>query len=146
VRQPGSPSIRSSRIGRARSAAAAEIERAIDRYAREANGAALILSSTYLTARRDTIVAAAAKHRLPAIYPFRYFVTIGGLLSYGIDPSDLHLRATDYVDRILRGAKPGDLAIEQPTKFELVVNLKTAKALGLTIPESTLLRADEVIR
>jgi len=123
-----------------------EIERGIDAYAREANGGLLVLSSTYLTNRRDTIVAAAAKHRLPAIYPFRYFVTTGGLLSYGIDPTDLNRRATDYVDRILRGAKAGDLPIEQPTKFELVVNLKTAKALGISIPESILLRADEVIR
>jgi putative ABC transport system substrate-binding protein len=91
------------------------------------------------------IARMAAQHRLPAIYAYRYYVTSGGLMSYGVDTVDQFSRAASYVDRILKGAKPGDLPIEQPTKFELVINLKTAKALGLTIPLSLLQRADHVI-
>ena len=94
---------------------------------------------------RRTIVEFAAKHRLPAVYPFRQFPEDGGLMAYGVDLKDLFRRTAGYVDKILKGAKPADLPVEQPTKFELVINLKTAKALGLTIPPSLLARADEVI-
>lgn len=94
---------------------------------------------------RELIVALAVRHRLPAVYSNRYFVASGGLVSYGVDIVDLYRRAASYVDRILKGAKPSDLPVQAPTKFELVVNLKAAKAIGLTIPELFLLRADEVI-
>ena len=95
---------------------------------------------------RESLVALASKGRLPAVYGLRQFAEEGGFISYGADIGDMFRRSAQYVDRILRGANPGDLPIEQPTKFELAVNLKTAKALGLTIPESILLRADEVIK
>jgi putative ABC transport system substrate-binding protein len=98
------------------------------------------------TAHRTTLLNRASKARLPTSYSERPFVVEGGLMSYGANIFDLYRRSAGYVDKILKGAKPGDLPIEQPTKFELVVNLKTAKALGITIPESILLRADEVIR
>ncbi len=108
--------------------------------------ALLVIADPLVADNRDQIVAFAATNRLPAIYPYRSFVDAGGLMSYGADLSDLHRRAATYVDRILKGAKPAELPIEQPTKFELVVNLKAAKALGLAIPASLLLRADEVIQ
>ena len=95
---------------------------------------------------RRRLVDLAAKHRLPAVYPWRECVDVGGLMAYGPNQADLFRRAATYVDKILKGAKPGDLPVEQPTKFELVINLKTAKALGLTIPQSLLLRADEMIQ
>lgn len=108
--------------------------------------ALLVIADPLVADNRDRIVAFAATNRLPAAYPYRSFVDAGGLMSYGADVSDLHRRAATYVDRILQGAKPAELPLEQPTKFELVVNLKAAKALGLTIPRSLLLRADHVIR
>ena len=95
--------------------------------------------------QQDQVIALAARHRLPAIYPWRYFPESGGLSSYGIDTVDMFRRAASYVDRILRGEKPADLPVQAPTKYETVINLKTAKALGLTVPESLLARADEVI-
>ena len=94
---------------------------------------------------RDTIIAMAAQHRLPAVYPYRFYALSGGLVSYGNDLADSYRRAASYVDRILKGAKPADLPVELPTKFELVLNLKTAKALGLDVPPQVLVRADEVI-
>jgi len=124
---------------------AAEIERAVSAFARESNGGLIVLPNPITISHRELIIALAARHRLPAVYAYRYFVTAGGLMSYGVDPADLFRRAAGYVDRILKGAKPADLPVEQPTKFELVINLKTAKALGLTIPQELLLRADEVI-
>lgn len=124
---------------------AGEVEPAFDAVSREPNGCLIVLSSPITSTHREQITALAAHHRLPAAYSFRFFVASGGLLSYGIDPIDTFPRAANYVDRILRGAKPADLPVQQPTKFELAVNLKTAKALGLAIPESFLLRADQVI-
>jgi putative ABC transport system substrate-binding protein len=110
-------------------------------------GALTVLGGgTMLFAERRRLADLAAKNRLPAVYPWRDFVDAGGLMSYGASFPDLYRRAATYVDKILKGAKPGDLPVEQPTKFELVINLKTAKALGLTIPPSVLARADEVIK
>jgi putative ABC transport system substrate-binding protein len=123
----------------------AEIERVIDAFSREANGGLIVLTGPSTTANRELIIALAARHRLPAIYPGRDFVANGGLISYGADQVDLFRQAGSYVNRILRGEKPGDLPVQAPTKFELIVNLKTAKALGLNIPESFLLRADELM-
>jgi ABC-type uncharacterized transport system substrate-binding protein len=105
----------------------------------------LVLADTVTVANRQRTVEFAARNRVPAIYEARTFVDTGGLMSYGVDFSDHYRRAAIYVDKILKGAKPADLPVEQPTKFELVINLKTAKALGLTIPQSLLLRADQVI-
>ena len=105
----------------------------------------LVTSAPFMFVHRKTVVDLAAAHRIPAIYEFQVFVESGGLMSYGVNASEMQRRAAGYVDKILRGAKPGNLPVEQPTKFELVINLKTAKALGLTIPPSLLLRADQVI-
>jgi putative tryptophan/tyrosine transport system substrate-binding protein len=124
---------------------AADIERAIAELARKPNGGLMVLPVVVSMVHRELIVTLAAKHNVPAVYPSRYFATGGGLLSYGIDTIDLYRRAARYIDRILRGEKPGDLPIEFPTKFELVINLKTANALGLTVPPTLLARADEVI-
>ena len=123
----------------------AEIERAIEAFAREPNGGLIVLPGPITINHREVIIALAARHRLPAAYPFRFFVTKGGLVSYGADPFDQSRQAAAYVDRILKGEKPEDLPIQQPTKFEFVINLKTAKALGVTIPQTLLARADEVI-
>lgn len=122
-----------------------DIERTIEAVARSPNGGLIVLPDNFINAHRELIVALAERYRLPAIYPFRFFVRGGGLLSYGVDVIDMYRGAASYVDRILKGAKPGDLPVQQPVKFELVINLKTAKALGLTVPPSLLARADEVI-
>ena len=114
--------------------------------AREHPDALVMFPSATLYYAREHVVELAAKHRIPSMYFFREFVTIGGLASYGPSIADLARRSATYVDRILKGTKPGDLPIEQPTKFELVINLKTAKALGIAVPQSLLLRADEVIQ
>jgi putative tryptophan/tyrosine transport system substrate-binding protein len=122
-----------------------EIERAIATLAGQPDGGLIVMPHPNTVANRASIIVLAARYRLPAIYPYRYFATEGGLLSYGPDQIDQFRGAATYVDRILRGEKPGDLPVQAPTKFELVVNLKTAKALGLNIPPAFPLRADEVI-
>jgi ABC-type uncharacterized transport system substrate-binding protein len=124
---------------------AAEIERTVAAYAGDPNSGLLVMPDPLTITHRELIVALAARYRLPAAYPYRFFATSGGLMSYGIDRVDLYRRAAVYVDRVLKGAKAGELPIQQPTKFELTINLKTAKALGLTIPLPLLGRADEVI-
>ena len=108
--------------------------------------AVLVTSAPFMFVHRKAVVDLAAAHRIPAIYEFQVFVESGGLMSYGVNASEMQRRAAGYVDKILRGAKPGNLPVEQPTKFELVINLKAAKVLGLTIPPSLLGRADEVIQ
>jgi putative tryptophan/tyrosine transport system substrate-binding protein len=124
---------------------AAEFERVIDAFADEPNGGLIVLPAPNTIRHRQAIIASAARRRIPTIYPYRFFVKDGGLISYGIVPSDMFRRAAVYVDRILKGAKPADLPVQAPTKFELAVNLKTAKALGLEVPPTLLARADEVI-
>ena len=124
---------------------AGEIERAVAAFARSANRGLIVTPSASVSVHRDLIIALAARHKLPAVYSSRNMVTGGGLICYGPDIVDQFRRAADYVDRILKGKKPADLPVQAPTKFELVINLKTAKALGLTIPQSILLRADQVI-
>jgi putative ABC transport system substrate-binding protein len=123
----------------------AEIETAIVSLGREPGGGLVALTDPFTIAHRASIISAAARNNVPAVYAVSDFVKDGGLLSYGVDPVDLFRRAATYVDRILRGAKPGDLPVQFPTKYEMVVNLKTARALGLTVQQSILLRADEVI-
>ena len=122
-----------------------EIERAVAEFARESNGGLIVVAGGLAIVHRELIFALAARHGLPAVYSIRLFVAGGGLISYGPDYLDLYQRAAGYVDRILKGEKPADLPVQAPTKYELVINLKTAKALGLEIPESLLTRADEVI-
>ena len=122
-----------------------EIERALTEFARSPNGGLILTSSALANARRDVIIRLAAKLRLPAVYSFSFFASAGGLVAYGSDLIDPHRRAASYVDRILKGEKPGDLPVQAPTKYELVINLKTAKALGLAVPPSVLARADKVI-
>jgi putative tryptophan/tyrosine transport system substrate-binding protein len=122
-----------------------EIERVIKAFADGPNGGLIVLPSPIIQRHREKIAALALRHRLPTAFAFSFYVRSGGLMSYGIDPAEEAGQAAGYVDRILRGEKPGDLPIQQPTKFELVINLKTAKALGLDIPTSLLARADEVI-
>jgi putative ABC transport system substrate-binding protein len=123
----------------------AKIETAIVGLGREPGGGLVVIPDPFLTAHRAPLIMAAARNKVPAVYPNPAYPRDGGLLSYGPDQIDTYRRAASYVDRILRGAKPGDLPVQFPTKFEMVVNLKTAKALGLTVPPSILLRADEVI-
>jgi ABC-type uncharacterized transport system substrate-binding protein len=124
---------------------AGEIERSIAAFAGSPNGGLILTAGARAFLHHDLIITLAARHKLPAVYPYRYHVTSGGLISYGADYIDNYRRAAGYVDRILRGEKPADLPVQAPTKYELVINLKTAKALGLTVPDSLLARADEVI-
>ena len=124
---------------------AAEIEGALIAFAAEGNGGLIVGPHAVTLTNRDLIVAMAARLRLPAIYPLAFYAQAGGLISYGLDPVKQFQQGAGYVDRILRGTKPADLPVQYPTKLQLVINLKTAKALGLAIPESFLQRADEVI-
>ena len=124
---------------------AGEIERAVTAFARSPNGGLIVTASALATRHRDLIIALAARHRLPAVYSYRYMVAAGGLVSYGPNSLDQYRRAAGYVDRILKGEKPADLPVQAPTKYALVLNLKTANALGLDIPTTVLSRADEVI-
>jgi ABC-type uncharacterized transport system substrate-binding protein len=124
---------------------AGEIERALAAFARSSNGGLIVTGSALAGVHRDLIVTLAARHKLPAVYTWRVFVTSGGLISYGPDFIDQHRQAAGYVDRILKGEKPADLPVQAPTKYELVINLKTAKALGLEVPPTLLARADEVL-
>jgi putative ABC transport system substrate-binding protein len=124
---------------------AGEIERAVTAFAREPNGGLIVLAAPLSIVQRDLIITLAARHRLPAVYSFRFFVTSGGLISYGPNSIEPYRGAAGYVDRILKGEKPGDLPVQAPTKYDLLINLKTAKALGIEMPASVLARADEVI-
>jgi putative ABC transport system substrate-binding protein len=122
-----------------------EIERAVSAFAGEPNGGLIVALGARVLLHRNLIVTLAARHRLPAVYSDRAFVDAGGLISYGSDQVDQMRRAADYVDRILKGEKPADLPVQAPTKYPLAINLKTAKALDLTVPDTLLARADEVI-
>jgi len=124
---------------------AGEIERDVTAFARESNGGLIVTGSAAALVHRELIIMLAARHRLPAVYPIRYYVTSGGLISYGPNSTDQLRRAAGYVDRILKGEKAANLPVQAPTKYELAINLKTAKALGLTVPPSLLARADRVI-
>jgi putative tryptophan/tyrosine transport system substrate-binding protein len=123
----------------------AEFEHAVASFAQEPDGGIIFPPDIFLAAKIQAIIALVAQHHVPAVYSIPAFATLGGLVAYGPDIIDNYRRAANLVDRILRGAKPGDLPVEQPTKFQLVINLKTAKALGLEISPSLLARADEVI-
>jgi putative ABC transport system substrate-binding protein len=122
-----------------------DVERAITAFAHAPNSGLIVTGSNFAITHRELIIKLVSQHKLPTVYPIRFFVAAGGLISYGPDAIDPHRRAAGYVDRILKGEKPADLPVQAPTKYELVINLKTAKALGLTIPPSVLARADEVI-
>jgi putative ABC transport system substrate-binding protein len=124
---------------------AGEIERAVAAFARAPNGGLIVTASPAAQLHHELIISLAARHKLPAVYPFRHIAADGGLISYGPDQIDQYRQAAGYVDRILRGEKPADLPVQAPSKYELVINLKTAKALGLAVPPSVLARADEVI-
>jgi putative tryptophan/tyrosine transport system substrate-binding protein len=124
---------------------AAEIENALKAFAREPDGGLIVVASPTNSSNRELIIASVARLGLPAIYPYRFYATSGGLVSYGFDQIEQSLGAASYVDRILKGEKPGDLPVQAPTKYQLVINLKTAKALGLTVPPTMLSQADEVI-
>jgi ABC-type uncharacterized transport system substrate-binding protein len=124
---------------------AGDIERTVTEFARGPNGGLIVSATTLSANNRGLIISLAAQHRLPAIYPFPFFVADGGLICYGPDSIEPHRHAAHYVDRILKGEKPSDLPVQTPTKFELVINLKTAKALGLTIPNSVLSRANQIL-
>ena len=122
-----------------------ELERVVNAFAQEPNCGVIVLPSPFTLTNRESIVALTARHGLPTVYPHRFFALSGGLISYGSDANDLFRRVASYVDRILRGTKPADLPVQQPTKYELVINLKAAKALRLDVPPTLLARADEVI-
>jgi putative ABC transport system substrate-binding protein len=122
-----------------------DMERAIEAVASAPDSGLFLPPDTTTILHHDRIIALAARHRLPAVYPLRFFVAAGGLMSYGTEQVDMFRQAASYVDRILRGANPADLPVQAPTKFETVLNLKTAKALGLDVPPTLLVRADEVI-
>ena len=122
-----------------------DIERAVAAFARTPNSGLIVTADPAAIVHREGIIALAARHRLPAVYPYRFFVISGGLISYGLDNIEQYRLAAGYVDRILKGEKPGDLPVQAPTKYELAINLKTAKALGLEVPPTLLARADEVI-
>ncbi|HVI64732.1 MAG TPA: ABC transporter substrate-binding protein [Bradyrhizobium sp.] len=122
-----------------------EVDAMMAALAREGRGGVLVLTSIFTVTHRDAIIALAARHRLPAVYAYSFFAEAGGLMSYGVDVADVHRRAADYVNRILKGDKPGDLPVQMPIKFNLVINLKTAKALDITVATSLLATADEVI-
>src|SRR5262249_17881157 len=124
---------------------AGEIEQGVSALAGERSGGLIVALGARVLLHRNLIITLAARHRLPAVYPDRDFAAAGGLISYGSDQVDQMRRAAGYVDRVLKGEKPADLPVQAPTKYELVINLKTAKALGLTVPDSLLARADEVI-
>ena len=124
---------------------AGEIERAVTRFAREINGGLIVTAGAGVATKRELIIRLASRYRLPAVYPYRYYVTDGGLISYGPDNIDQYRLAAGYVDRILKGEKPADLPVQAPTKYRLAINLKTAKALGLDVPATLIARADEVI-
>jgi putative ABC transport system substrate-binding protein len=123
-----------------------QIERDVAAFARGPNGGLIVTNNALISLHRDLIINLAARHKLPAVYPYRFYAVRGGLISYGVDVADQFRRSASYLDRILRGEKPADLPVQTPTKFQLVINMKTAKALGLTIPETLLATADEVIQ
>ena len=123
----------------------AQSERAVAAFAHGPNGGLIVTASVWTVVHRELITALAVRNRLPAVYSFRYFATAGGLMSYGPGSTDPYRRAAGYLDRILKGEKPADLPVQAPTKYELIINLKTAKALGLEVPPTLLARADEVI-
>jgi putative ABC transport system substrate-binding protein len=125
---------------------AAEIERAVTAFAQKPNGGMIFIPTAPTFIHRQLIIDLASRHRLPTIYPYRYLVAAGGLICYGPDEIEQYRQAAGYVDRILKGEKPADLPVQAPAKYETVINLKTAKALGLTIPETLLATADEVIQ
>src|SRR5262249_10153078 len=122
-----------------------EVERAITAFADAPNSGLIVTGSNFAITHRELIIKLANQHKLPTVYPLRFFVTAGGLISFGPDAIDPHRRAAVYVDRILKGEKPADLPVQAPTKYELVINLKTAKAIGFIMPPSVLARAEEVI-
>ena len=124
---------------------AGEIERDLAAFARQPNGGMIVTTSALAQIHRDLIISLATRHRLPAIYPYRLFVTAGGLMSYGPDVLDQYRNAASYVDRILKGEKPADLPVQQPSKFELAINLKTAKVLSLEVPPAVLASATDLI-
>jgi putative ABC transport system substrate-binding protein len=124
---------------------AAEIESVITAFAAGPDGGIIAIPSALVTAQRNLIISLANRFSLPSVFAFRYYAEAGGLVSYGVDNIDLYRRSAAYVDRILKGEKPGDLLVQEATKFQLVINLKTAKALGLTVPPALLATADEVI-